>query len=112
MGVAASGAGVGIVRIPGVEMGRREPFMRKPLDASQGRWFAAGPGIWLLLAVQASAAPPARALDPQDLADRIDRHLAARWDEVGARPAPPADDSEFLRRAYLDLTGRVPPIRD
>ena len=50
------------------------------------------------------AAPP----DPQQLADRIDARLAA----TKAKPAPPADDAEFLRRAYLDVTGRIPSPRD
>ena len=56
----------------------------------------------LLALLVAVAAPP----DPQALADRIDRHLSAKWANV--EPAPPADDAEFLRRAYLDLVGTVP----
>lgn len=28
----------------------------------------------------------------------------------GIRPAPLSDDQEFLRRAYLDLTGRIPSV--
>ena len=56
----------------------------------------------LPLVLLAVAAPP----DPQALADRIDRHLAAGW--ADARPAPPADDAEFFRRAHLDLVGVIP----
>ncbi|MCO6457596.1 MAG: DUF1549 domain-containing protein, partial [Pirellulaceae bacterium] len=41
------------------------------------------------------------------LYERIDRIIEA--DHVGT-PAPLAGDSEFLRRIYLDLTGRVPSI--
>jgi hypothetical protein len=62
----------------------------------------------LLAALPVAAATP----DPEKLADRIDRHLTARWQEAGARPAPLADDAEFLRRVYLDLTGRIPKTRD
>jgi hypothetical protein len=38
-----------------------------------------------------------------------DRLLAAEWQRRGIRPARPADDATFLRRAYLDLTGTLPP---
>jgi hypothetical protein len=62
----------------------------------------------LLSTAPGLAGPP----DPQGLADRIDRHLAVGWEAAGARPAPPADDAEFLRRAYLDLTGRIAAPRD
>jgi hypothetical protein len=83
--------------------------MGKLFDLAGGPRLAAAIGWWLLLSVPyVAAADP----DPQELADRIDRHLAARWQAVGARPAPPADDAEFLRRAYLDLTGRIPTPRD
>ena len=34
--------------------------------------------------------------------------LAAKWAEAKVRPAPPADDAEFLRRVYLDLVGKIP----
>jgi hypothetical protein len=42
------------------------------------------------------------------LADAIDRLLAARWAEAKVRPAPPADDAEYLRRVYFDLVGKTP----
>lgn len=44
------------------------------------------------------------------LAVKIDQHLAARWESDKVQPAPLADDAEFLRRVYLDLTGRIPPV--
>jgi hypothetical protein len=56
----------------------------------------------------AGAASP----DPARLAARIDEFLAARWAEAGVTPAPRSDDAEFLRRAYLDLTGKVPPVAE
>lgn len=38
----------------------------------------------------------------------VDAHLDALWKNAGVTPAPPATDSEFLRRVTLDLTGRIP----
>lgn len=46
------------------------------------------------------------------LAARIDEHLAARWAAEGVKPAPPADEAEFLRRLLLDLTGRIPSVSE
>ena len=39
---------------------------------------------------------------------RIDELLAQGWQAAGVEPAAPADDGEFVRRAYLDLTGVIP----
>jgi hypothetical protein len=60
----------------------------------------------------ADVAPPPRAkTDPTvALAAAIDRHLAHDWAVKGVVPAAPADDAEFLRRVYLDLTGRTPKV--
>jgi hypothetical protein len=63
--------------------------------------------VALLLAPVAAAAA-----DPQALAGRIDARLAARFEEERAVPAPPCDDATFLRRVFLDLTGRIPASRD
>lgn len=50
------------------------------------------------------AGPP----DPQELADRIDARIDSRLKDEGVPASAVADDAEFLRRAYLDLTGRIP----
>ncbi len=42
----------------------------------------------------------------------IDEGIAAAWEAAGIKPAKLATDEEFLRRAYLDLVGRVPSLRE
>jgi hypothetical protein len=46
----------------------------------------------------------------QQLAARIDQLIAERWAADNIKPAPLADDAEFLRRLYLDLAGRIPRV--
>lgn len=43
------------------------------------------------------------------LHERIDQAIAAK---PNFQPAAPADDAEFLRRIYLDLTGSIPTVTD
>ena len=68
------------------------------------RWFI------LLLTIGLSAATNSalRANDADDLAARIDEHIATRWQAQHVEPAPTASDAEFLRRTWLDLAGRIP----
>ncbi len=67
-------------------------------------------GCLLLAAgVAPGAGPP---LDEKALARRIDHHIGARLAEAGAQPAPRAGDAEFVRRAYLDLAGRIPSVAE
>jgi hypothetical protein len=39
----------------------------------------------------------------------IDGALREAWQKEGLTPAPRADDATFLRRAYLDIVGTIPP---
>jgi hypothetical protein len=57
----------------------------------------------------AKPSAPAATKDPAALARLIDAHIDRRLAEAKVSPAPPASDDEFLRRAYLDLTGVIPP---
>ena len=42
----------------------------------------------------------------------IDTYLEEAWSAEKVKPSPNCTDSEFLRRAYLDLLGRIPSIRE
>jgi hypothetical protein len=49
--------------------------------------------------------PPA-----SSVANLIDREINRRMQREGVKASPICDDSEFVRRAYLDLTGVIPPV--
>ncbi len=46
--------------------------------------------------------------DRDPVAALIDRHIEARWSELGIKPAAPAGDAIFVRRLALDVLGRLP----
>lgn len=52
--------------------------------------------------------PSGKAHDPHEVARAIDRHIDEFLSAARLKPSPMTDDEEFLRRVYLDLTGRVP----
>jgi hypothetical protein len=51
-----------------------------------------------------------QAAEPVKVAADIDRAIDQRLAEAKLAASPAADDAEFCRRAYLDLTGRIPTI--
>ena len=64
----------------------------------------------VLLTLGAMHAPAAaQELDARELAALIDQHVDRRLADAGLEASPPADDAEFARRLYLDLTGVIPP---
>ncbi len=48
-------------------------------------------------------------VDPVDLIDRI---LERAWKQKGLSPAPMATEHEFIRRATLDILGRIPTVNE
>jgi hypothetical protein len=59
-----------------------------------------------------TAAPEPAVADEAALTKQIDQLVAKRWTAANIRPAARADDSEFFRRVYLDLTGRIPSVAE
>ena len=45
-----------------------------------------------------------------EVVEKIDALFEKSWTDNGITPANPADDAEFLRRTYLDLAGKIPPV--
>src|SRR5690349_4574834 len=65
----------------------------------------------LLTASTAFAGEPAgagRGKAPHEIAAAVDALLGKHWQAEKVTPAPLADDAEFLRRVFLDVTGRLP----
>lgn len=47
-----------------------------------------------------------------EVTEQLDAALEQLWLDQGITPAEPTSDEEFLRRVYLDLTGRIPTIAE
>src|SRR5687768_1066221 len=56
----------------------------------------------------------AQSLSPEEdkMVARINELLRERWQQAGIEPVTTSDDSEFLRRVYLDLTGIIPSVSE
>lgn len=72
---------------------------------------------FLLLLLFASVVPAANAEDAvaverrvQRMVAAIDRRIESDWLAHNLKPAAVADDSEYARRIYLDLIGRIPKV--
>ncbi len=76
-------------------------------------------GLWLLCwllpaadAVPATSRPPVAEQAVSTLSRRIDERVAKACAAEGIEPATVCDDATFLRRVWLDLAGRVPPLEE
>jgi hypothetical protein len=75
------------------------------------------PRLWIAaLAAVCLAAPawaePGTRDDARALAAKIDQIIAAQWAANRVTPAPRTDDGAFLRRASLDVIGRIPSVSE
>lgn len=52
------------------------------------------------------------ATSDRDVIVFVNAALKSRWKEASVRPSPAATESEWCRRAYLDLIGRIPTIEE
>lgn len=59
------------------------------------------------LAPAADGEAPAQR-DVKPVVQRIDQEIQKQLDEAKLKPSPRTDDAEFLRRVYLDVTGKIP----
>jgi hypothetical protein len=64
--------------------------------------------IFMAFTASAHAEETVTPMSPQATAEAIDELFAEAWKKASVQPAPQADDSEFVRRLYLDLAGRIP----
>jgi len=59
-----------------------------------------------------SAARQATNFDPHKAASRLDALVDAKLKEQGIKPNAQIDDATYVRRAYLDIIGRIPTIEE
>lgn len=86
---------------------------KDPVDADkQGPKYPRSPaaGVEARAAETPAWAPFDAPLAIDELARQVDDRLQSLWQDQGIRPVGPADDMEFMRRVYLDLTGRIPSV--
>jgi len=67
-------------------------------------------GIGTLGAGADEAASARSKLTTQELADWIDQRFTEEYQIAGLKVGEPVDDATYLRRAHLDLQGRVPTV--
>jgi len=68
---------------------------------------------WILLVGGLTASGTAQESSREPTGSALIDHWArAKWHELGMKPAPTADDPEFLRRTFLDVVGVIPSAEE
>ncbi|GIX05347.1 MAG: hypothetical protein KatS3mg114_1216 [Planctomycetaceae bacterium] len=102
---------------PPVAKAPRRPIQLRPADPLPLRSGMSEANTSVVSALQPEnqmmrSEPPAAMEESADsvlrVAQRVDQLLEQSWSAWQVEPAPPADDAEWLRRVYLQLTGRIP----
>lgn len=76
-------------------------------------WIASGVGALLCCGMLCQAASADEKISPQQAtAEAVDQAIEAKLKAEGISAAPLADDSEFVRRVYLDLCGVTPRVAE
>lgn len=65
-----------------------------------------------VVSVGAAGGAVAALLNDFEIVAEVDRLLSEAWEENKIVPAPSASDNEWIRRAYLTLTGRIPSLQE
>ena len=68
--------------------------------------------ILIVLAISCSCCAASTESRQAEMAARIDELLVAEMTAQGIGPVGAADDSEFLRRIYLDMAGGIPSVAE
>ncbi len=63
-------------------------------------------------AASPASSPADDTRDALRLAQKIDALIAQRWKSEKVTPAEPVDDAAFIRRASLDIAGKIPAVAD
>lgn len=73
---------------------------------------------WAALALVAwtdglhAADPESTRGKPASVLSAVDTLISEAWENAGIKPSKVATEPEFLRRAYLDILGRIPSVRE
>ena len=85
------------------------PAAEIPADQAPAK-VASNPPVPVSEHRQSRPLPPPLAEDK--LVEQVNTILSQFWQAQGVSPVEPASDSEFLRRVYLDLIGRIPVVSE